>query len=274
MKIGKQNSGSYSYDWIIIDTVQITVESNSTLRYEFNFSTLLEGVEPGHYKVYGKFYYLDTYKVAYLEFDVDENPDYDSDSGGEENDSEEDSGSGGKKIAKIKMDILNDPADAQFGGAGVVGIGFSADSRIERVRLVAYIDKPDKIAVDLSGKIIVNKYCYKDSGVEIRKVAGGVKYVVGLPLFLYDNCDMKMDDGVYRVVARDCVFVDGKWEYGKNRVFSSINVSGFNKGRCLDMFEMDMEEAVEGLGGWENIGERKGVVGRIVDFLRNRFRGS
>ena len=203
---------------------------------------------------------------------MDENPDYVPENSSEDESSEEDSSPGGKNKVKIEMKMLNDPADAQFGGIVVVGVGFIVDSMVERIRLAAYIDKPDKIAVDLSGNKIVNKYCYKDTGVEIRKVLGGVEYVAALPIFIYDNCDMKMKDGVYRVVARDCIFVDGKWEYGKNRVFGYVNISGFNKVRCLDIFEKNMEKAEDGLGEWENIEERKSVVDKIVDFLRNKFR--
>ena len=265
VKIGKQTSGSYLYEWILIDTVQITVDANSTYPYEFNFSTLLDGVEPGHYKAYGKFYYLDSYKVAYFEFDVLDNPGYGS------GDSGEDSGSDGKKQAKIKMSVLNDPADVGFGDSTVIGVEFSAESDMDKVRLVAYTDKPDKIAVDLSGKRIVNKYCYKDTGVEIRGIDKGVKYVVGLPLFLYDNCDLKMDDGIYRIVARDCVFSDGKWVYGKNKVYSYVNVSGFDKVWCSDKLLRKIEDVSQ--SEWMIIAERKGVVDRIFGYLRRVFIG-
>ncbi len=262
VKIGKQTSSGYSYNWEIV-TVQITVNGNSTELYEYNFSTLLEGVEPGHYKAYGKFYYKDSYKVAYYEFDVLENQNPDP-----VDEPEQDSGG---KDAKMFLKLLNNPVDVSFGDSTVVGVEMVSSGDVEKVRLVAYIDKPEKVAVDLSGKIIVNKYCYKDSGIEIRKVKGGANYVVALPLFIYDNCDLEMEGGMYRIVARDCVFLDGKWEYGKNKVYGYVNVSGFDRVRCTELLEKKIVEKESGSEVWREVGDRNGLFEKFVDIVRGYF---
>ena len=104
-----------------------------------------------------------------------------------------------------------------------------------------------------------------DLNIEIK---GGATYVVACPLFIYDNCDLKMEDGMYRIVARDCIFLDGKWEYGKNKVYGYVNVSGFDKVRCTELLEKKIVEKESGSEVWREVGERGGLFEKFVDIVR------
>lgn len=224
LKIGEYKEGKFYY---ADEKVLINQSFSFNNALMINRSLELENFSTGLYKVYGRFYFNETYGWTSKKFAVATNAVTKNNT---------------KKSEEVYLKVDN-VSSLSFGSISFIKAEFYAGNlSYERLRFIAYVSEPKKIANDLQEKTIYQSYCYADTGILVENISNYEEIYLTLPLILKSNCDLQYEEGFYTIVVRTCSFKDEKWYYSP--FVNEIKAEIINKNETCDK-KIEYKEKVE-----------------------------
>lgn len=227
MKVGKFENGKYQYDEsrILINQSLVSIGNNSALN--LNETLGLGNFSEGLYKVYSRFYFNETYGWTSKKFAIATNAAIYN------------------NVTKSKESYLkvDNITSLSFGSFSFVKVKFYAgNSSYKKLKFVAYVSAPRKIANDLQEKTIYQSYCYADTAIMVENIDEYEDVYLTLPLILKSNCDLRYEEGIYTIVVRACTFKEEKWYYSP--FVNEMEVEVINKNENCDK-KIEYKEKIE-----------------------------
>jgi hypothetical protein len=199
--------------WEVVEEFSRSLHLASMSSKSLNFSWFASNCSiEGEYMVYARLRFLDKVRRRSKEFELRGLPDL-----------------GGPKLR------LSAPHASRFGDFETILVDFSSGNYGcggKRLRFVAYLWQPRRIAIDLDGSTIYRDFCEKNTVLELE-VDRGQSILLALPLLLNPNCDAKYANGSYRGFVRACEWNGSDWVYLEElREDFSLLVEGLNELLC------------------------------------------